>query len=242
MSRFHDAIERARTDSGETRSSGGDTTVRAPRQKVRVPGPVHPAYERIVQGLLTKSNRHSPALLVASAISGEGTSTVARNLAAALSQAARTVLVDANLRSPTQHDAFGVARNGGLSDVVAGTLKLDSALRNGDASGFAVLASGSPARSPSQLLSQPTFRRLLDELRAQYRFVILDGPPITVYPDAGSLAALADGVVMVMRAEHTRWEVAEEAKRAIEQSGTPILGAVLNRRKYHIPQRVYERL
>ena len=242
MSRFHDAIERARAEPDEARSSDGRARVPPTRQKVRVPGPVHPAYERIVQRLMGQSKRQAPILLVASAIAGEGTSTVARNLSAALSQAARTVLVDANLRSPTQHTAFGVGRKDGLSDVVAGSLKLDSALRNGDASGFAFLASGRPARSPSQLLGQPELRKILNELRAQYHFVILDGPPITVYPDAGSLATLADGVVLVMQAEHTRWEVAEEAQRTIEQSGTPILGAVLNRRQYHIPQRVYERL
>jgi Mrp family chromosome partitioning ATPase len=79
-------------------------------------------------------------------------------------------------------------------------------------------------------------------LQAEFDWVILDGPPVTQYPDAASLVAAAGGAVLVLRAEHTRWEVADEARRVLENSGVDILGAVLNRRKYHIPGFIYRKL
>ena len=69
--------------------------------------------------------------------------------------------------------------------------------------------------------------------------MIVDGPPITVYSDAAILAPLVDGVVLVVEAEKTRWEVVSQAKRTLEESGGRILGAVLNRQRYHIPPALY---
>jgi Mrp family chromosome partitioning ATPase len=79
-------------------------------------------------------------------------------------------------------------------------------------------------------------------LQAEFDWVILDGPPVTAYPDAASIAAACGGAILVFEAERTRWEVAEEAKRVMENAGVDVLGAVLNRRKYHIPGFIYRRL
>jgi capsular exopolysaccharide synthesis family protein len=174
----------------------------------------------------------------------EGTSTIASNLAMALGQSSttRVILVDANLRNPSQHSAFRLTRNGGLSDVVAGTLQLDAAVQNGFGPGLSVLTSGRPTRSPSQLLTLDGFKLIVNELRSKFQFIIMDAPSLTTYPDGSTLAALSDGIVLVVKAESTRWEVVDEAKRMLEESNAPIIGAVLNRRRFHIPERVYEHL
>jgi capsular exopolysaccharide synthesis family protein len=176
-----------------------------------------------------------------SAAHGEGTSTVARELAVLLTRDnnAHAILVDANLRTPSQHKAFGVDRGSGLTEVLTRGLALDEAVRNGNSSRVPLLTSGRPATHPAGVLSAPELRTVLEGLRAKYDWVIVDGPPATVYSDAGILAPLVDGVVLVVEAEKTRWQVAEQAKRILEESGARLLGAVLSRRQFHIPNALY---
>ena len=82
----------------------------------------------------------------------------------------------------------------------------------------------------------------VEALRANYDWVVVDGAPVTVYSDAGILAGWVDGVVLVVEAERTRAEVVTQAKRALEEAGAHIFGAVLNRQRYHIPPALYGRL
>jgi capsular exopolysaccharide synthesis family protein len=244
VSRYHEVLEKAWTERTPLQN---DVTIPPTRkkEKVHTSVTVHPVFDNIVQRLLGRiGNKGSQIILVVGSVPEEGTSTMAVNLAKALGQTSMTkvVLVDANLRNPIQHGVFRLTRNGGLTDVVAGALTLDAAVQNGHGPGLSVLTSGRPTRSPSQLLTLESFKRVLSDLKSQFHFVILDAPPATAYPDAGTLAALSDGIVLVIRAERTRWEVVEEAKKILDESNVPILGAVLNRRKFHIPAGVYERL
>jgi capsular exopolysaccharide synthesis family protein len=205
----------------------------------------HPAYERIIQRLLShRRAKRENVILVVSAVAGEGASTVSRSLASAIgiNQSERAVLVDANLRTPRQHEALGVARSEGLSDVVTGAASLTGAVKTGFDSNVSLLTCGSPNDSPPHVLSSSAFHSLVAALQAEFDWVIVDGPPVTAYPDAASIASACGGAVLVLRAERTRWEVAEEAKRVLENSGAEVLGAVLNRRKYHIPWFIYKRL
>lgn len=203
------------------------------------------AYEGLAGRLLSYRDHTSEnVILVVSAVSGDGTSTVARNCATALGkgQSERVVLVDANLRAPSQHTALDIARSDGLTDVLAGDVALRSAVISNPRSGFSLLASGRPAKRPQHLFTQPTFRDVMSTLQAEFDWVILDAPPITVFPDTACLAGAAGGAVLVLRAESTRWEVAEEAKNVLQRSGLEIVCAVLNRRRYHIPESIYHRL
>ena len=178
--------------------------------------------------------------LVVSSIPGEGTSTVARNLARIVSASEQTLLVDANLRAPTQHADFGVDRRIGLTEVLAQPDELDRALHRFGS--LSLLASGGSANKAVDVPGLHGLRRLLEELRSRFDRIIVDGPPVTVYSEAASLASLSDGVVLVVQAERTRWHVAEEAKRTILASGARLTGAVLNRRRCHIPESIYRLL
>jgi capsular exopolysaccharide synthesis family protein len=215
------------------------------RSGARLSPAIEPAYERIIQKLLAyRRSARQNVILVVGAVPKEGVSTVARNISIALGkdENERVLLVDANLRNPVQHTALHTPRTDGLSDVLSNQVALQSAVHSGVAQGLSLLPGGRLPDSPPQLLTQPAFHGVMSALQSQFDWVILDGPPVTAYPDAATLAGTAGGVLLVLRAERTRWEVADEAKRTLEQTGADLLGAILNRRKYHIPGFLYRRL
>jgi Mrp family chromosome partitioning ATPase len=80
------------------------------------------------------------------------------------------------------------------------------------------------------------------ELRQEFRYVLMDSPPVNVYSDAVPLGQAADGVILVISANSTRREEACKAKVCLESAGAPLLGVVLNNRTYPIPQVIYNRL
>ena len=240
MSRIYDALQRGASLEATRRGFVSTGTNGGPPVD-----PIEEGYQRIAQGIEGQAGwQGKGVVLVASAVHGEGASTVAREIAGLLCRngAARAVLVDANLRNPSQHLAFRLERTGGLSELASQGLTPEAAVRQGPGYGLPIVTAGRPAGSPTSILGLPPLKAAIDQLRARFNWVILDGPPITVYSDAAILAPLADGVVLVVEAERTRWEVVTQAKRAIEESGGRILGAVLNRQRYHIPPALYGRL
>jgi protein-tyrosine kinase len=240
MSRIYDALQRGATLEAThrgpvTRETNGGPPV----------DPVAEGYERIAQGIQSQPGwERKGAVLVASAVHGEGASTVAREIAGLLCRdgSAQAVLVDANLRTPSQHLAFRLERTGGLAELAMRGMAPEAAVRPGQGSSLSVVTAGRPAGSPSTILGLPALKAAIEQFRARFDWVILDGPPVTVYSDVAILAPLVDGIVLVVQAERTRWEVVSQAKRTIEESGGRILGAVLNRQRYHIPPALYGRL
>ena len=207
--------------------------------------PIEAAYERIIQRLFAyRRTPRESVILVTSAVSGEGTSTVARNIALALAQhrAERVLLIDANLRSPSQHTVFGLENPNGLGDVLLGPKVLTSVIQDDVAPGLSLLAAGQALESPAQLLTVASLHSVIMALLSLYDWLIIDSPPATAYPDVSTIGAAAGGALLVVEAEATRLEVIEEAKRVLDASGVDLLGAVLNRRRYHIPRFIYNRL
>jgi protein-tyrosine kinase len=207
--------------------------------------PIAAAYERIIQRLFSyRSASGESAILVCSAVPGEGASTVARSTATALAQHRneRVLLIDANLRTPSQHQVFGLDVSEGLGDILLGTTTVASAVQEEVVPGLSLLTSGCAMESPAQLLTVSSFQSAILAVLSLYDWVIIDGPPVTSYPDVASIAAAVSGAILVIEAESTRQEVVEEAKRVLDVSGVDLLGAVLNRRRYHIPGFIYRRL
>lgn len=239
MSRIYEAMKRG-------------ASLEAARRSPITAGPKGPplvdrvaeGYQRVLHAIQSRqaaTAMKGSVILFVSSAHGEGTSTVARELAILLVRDSNThaVLVDANLRTPSQHTAFGLERAGGLSEMVLRGLAPEEVVRNGGSAPVPLVTCGRPASHPAEILSAAGLRIALQALRARYDWVIVDGPPATVYSDAGMLAPLVDGVVLIVEAEKTRWEVAEQAKRTLDESGAQVLGAVLSRRQFHIPERLY---
>ena len=101
--------------------------------------------------------------------------------------------------------------------------------------GFWLLPVGRSSSSPAALFERTTLKTVVAELRERFDYVVIDGPPITEYPDSAQLAAAAGSAILVVRAERTLEEVAARAVRTFESSGAQMLGAVLNRQRSYLP-------
>jgi polysaccharide biosynthesis transport protein len=169
-------------------------------------------------------------LLVTSIHPGEGKSTTALNLAAAIAQTgARAVLVDCDLRRPTLHANLGLPRTPGLRDVLTRKVPLADVVRPGPiASLFAVTAGATPD-NPSELIGCEEMRLLLSALAKTYDWVIVDAPPIGGMADALIIGGLTDAIVLVAEGDRTTKAVAADGVAQLHSVGGRLLGAILNR-------------
>lgn len=169
-------------------------------------------------------------LVVTSAMPGEGKSTVAANLASAVAASGENVvIIDCDLRRPTQSKIFGLPSGAGLTDVLSGQAQLMDVLQTpGETPHLRVIGPGRIPPNPSELLGSKTMRELIASL-SSVALVILDAPPLLPVTDAAVLAKSADGVVVVARAKRTTYDQFGRAVRSLNRAGGRILGVVLNR-------------
>jgi capsular exopolysaccharide synthesis family protein len=174
-------------------------------------------------------NRLSGLLLLVSATPREGTTTVACNLAVALAQAGRQViLADANLRRPHVASRFGLSNQVGLTNLlVDSTMPVDAASLETSIPGLKVLPAGQPAPNAGELLASAQMWERLGEIARLADVVLIDGPAILEIADATILAALARRAVFVVAAGQVRAGQVERAKAMIEQVGTTLSGIVM---------------
>ena len=168
-------------------------------------------------------------LSVTSPAAGDGKSTLALNLAISLAQSGkRTILVEADLRRPKVHKLTGVSNAVGLVDVLRGDSELSDAVQATSLPEFYVLPCGKRPKDPAELLARPQFEQLLQVMREQYDYVIVDTPPVLAVTDPCGVAARVDGVIVCMRlSRHTR----DLGRRTIEQLrdvGATLVGIVVN--------------
>ncbi len=172
-------------------------------------------------------------LLITSGSPGEGKSTTAAHLAAAIASAGESVIiVDTDLRRPTQHLFFGVPNSFGLTGVLLSEVDSPEAgLIETGVKGLRVLPSGPLPPNPSELLTSANMRGLVEKLGAMADYVIFDSPPLFAVTDASILASETDGTILVLDVGHTRSEALRRASKALEQAGARRLGVVLNKAK-----------
>ena len=169
-------------------------------------------------------------VMVASAVAGEGKTLTASNLAMTLSESYRrdVLLIDADLRRPSLHMVFQVAGAPGLSDglITADDPKLPL---HRVSERLAILPAGRPTSDPIGALTSERMRRLIDEAREVFDWVVIDTPPVGLLTDAALLSSMADGVVLVVKAESTPHDMVVRAVNAIGRER--VIGTVLNRAK-----------
>jgi capsular exopolysaccharide synthesis family protein len=179
--------------------------------------------------LLSGADEPPRVTLVTSAGAGEGKTMASLNLALALAQAgARVILVDADLRHPRAHTALGAANDAGLSSVLLGRTALPNAVQTIEEPPLALLPAGPVPSNPSELLGSARMGMLLTHLRDAYDFVIVDTPPVLAVTDAVLLARDADGVILVVKGEHTPRALVRRARDRLTLAGTRVLGVVVN--------------
>ena len=167
-------------------------------------------------------------VMVASAVAGEGKTLTASNLALTFSESyrKRVLLIDGDLRRPTLHSVFRLDTASGLADGLMSTTDTKMLVRQ-VSTRLAVLPAGRPSADPMAGLTSERMKRLLDEARQSFDWVILDTPPVMLLPDAHLMASMVDGAVLVVRAASTPHELVRRATEAVGRSR--ILGVVLNR-------------
>jgi non-specific protein-tyrosine kinase len=164
---------------------------------------------------------------VTSAAEGEGKSTTVANLALALAQSGRRVIVvDADLRRPGQHTLFGVQREEGLANVLLGD-HTSLPLQDTPSSGLRILASGPAPANPLEVLASRRFDQVLALARAQADFVLVDTPPAGGLADAAVLAPRLEGILLVVSAGRTKRDLARRAREQLERVNANLLGVVL---------------
>jgi protein-tyrosine kinase len=168
-------------------------------------------------------------LTVVSPGAGEGRSYITANLAAAFAQLGeRTLLIDADLRSPRQHQIFGIANRVGLSAVLSGRADGTAVVPLPELGRLSVLPSGAIPPNPQELLSRRVLGILLHELRANYDVIFIDTPPALAYADAQCVAFRAGSAIVINRKDHTRLSDTNSVVKEMSEAGTHVIGAVLN--------------
>lgn len=168
-------------------------------------------------------------ILVASSVPQEGKSTTSTNLAITLAQSgARTLLIDCDLRRPTQNSVFGLPREPGLVNCLIGAKRLEEAIHPSGVPNLDILTSGTIPPNPSELIGSRRMREMLAELEEHYDMIIIDSPPVGAVTDAVILSTLADTTILVVRAHKTKMEFLEKAREGLERVNMPLLGVVLN--------------
>jgi len=173
---------------------------------------------------------HPPrSIVITSSVSGEGKTTAATNLAVALAQAGRRVLlVDGDLRRPRVAALLGLEGSIGLTTVLVGRTKLEESVQKHEPSGVFVLASGPTPPNPSEILQAKATHDLLGKLRETYDMVIIDAPPLLPVADAAILATATDGAIIVTRHGKTTRDQLEGAATRLKTVGARTFGVVLN--------------
>lgn len=169
-------------------------------------------------------------LLVTSASPGDGKTTVSTNLAVALSQGGRrVVMVDGDLRRPSLHRRMNVANVGGLSALfVQPKPYINGNLQSTGMPGLAVLTGGAIPPNPAELLGSDKMRDILHAVQSEADLVIIDSPPVTSVTDAAVLAPSVDGILLVVRPGQTRLAACRDAIEQLKHAGANILGIVVN--------------
>src|SRR5262245_21483596 len=209
---------------------------------------VEEAYQRLGTNLLvapaTDAGAPPKLLGITASRHGEGTTTTAAIFASVLvrRRGGRVAVVETNFRSPGFDSVFGIPRNGGLAELIEGSkglaeVALPSAIPN-----LLAIGCGHSALAPATLFESPGIGPALDQLRAQFEFVIFDLPPANLYVDASILAPRLDAALIVIEADRTRVPEVERLRRSLDRVGVKLVGSILNRRRNYIPAFIEEML
>ena len=248
MGKTHQALQRAEKEHQEnfvtlrTRKDLPDT--QTPAFPVKTGAQYIDEYESLKTSLLSRYRPEELKTIVfTGAAYNTGTSTTAANFARSMARDAwRSVfLIDANLRHPCLHELFQVDHKNGLTDFM-GDENISIPQFKKLKSNFYLHTTGSLRSQSYGIFHSAKFDNFLQIIRQNFDHVIIDCPPAPAFPETRVIAGKTDGVVFVLDSGVTGQSAALRAKKDLEEVGAKLLGVVLNKRKYHIPEWLYRKL
>ncbi|MFG3692524.1 GumC family protein [Stutzerimonas stutzeri] len=177
--------------------------------------------------LLSEASQPRQVLVVTSTAPDEGKSAVSANLAFAMGQLHRVLLIDADLRRATLDKAFDFkSGTPGLVNLIGGNAKLEECIHS--VGNVDMIAAGAVPSNPLELLSSPRFAKLLEVVKGRYDRIIIDSPPSQAVSDAAVLSTLADAVIYVVKSDSTLIPHVQKGVSQLQNSNAPVIGVVLN--------------
>jgi capsular exopolysaccharide synthesis family protein len=192
--------------------------------------PAAEAYRTLRTNLMFYSVDHPlNAFVVTSPLQGEGKSTVLANLAVTLAQGGHeTLIVDCDLRRPTQHELWDLKNDRGLTSMLIENAALENPpMQPASVEQLSVLTSGPLPPNPADVVASHRMDDVIAALRKKVEYVLFDAPPVLAVTDAALLGLKVDGVLLVLRAGTSRRDRAARTKEELERVKVPIVGAVL---------------
>jgi len=179
--------------------------------------------------MFSSAEKPLTTILVTSASNEDGKSHAVANLAVTFAQAGnKTILVDADLRRPVQHEIWGMSNERGLTTMMLEDTAMSTPpLVETDIENLSILPSGALPPVPTDVLSNQRMNDVIGVLKARANYIIFDSPPILAASDAALLGNKIDGVLLIVQSGHTRRDNVEKAKLALEQINVNILGVAL---------------
>ncbi len=186
-------------------------------------------YRKFLKAMELRVTKDARVVVVSSTLSGEGKSVVVSHLAAVSAMSSRrTLIVDTDLRCPTQHKIFNLEAQPGLTDVIDGRVTLAQAVQQTSSKHLWLLSCGELRARPEQLSDSVRMRALLAEAAANYDLVIIDTPPVTSCVDAIALSQNSDGMLLVTRPNYTQKDTLQRAVSDLIENKVHILGVTVN--------------
>ncbi|MDH5259046.1 MAG: polysaccharide biosynthesis tyrosine autokinase, partial [Gammaproteobacteria bacterium] len=179
--------------------------------------------------LLSGLDNPHKVTLVTSSVPGEGKTTTAVSLAVALGQLGRVLLIDGDMRLPSVSGVFGIPpKSPGLSNLVAGTDKLEDCIHTFTDSGIDVLPCGTIPPNPLELLSSEHFTNMIDQLCERYDRIVIDSAPVSAASDSLVISTVTNSVVYVVKAGSTSVQIAKVSMQRLVDVKAPVVGVILN--------------
>lgn len=179
-------------------------------------------------------------IMVTSSVPAEGKTSTSINLALALAQTKRTLLIDADMRRPQVGIRLGLAANAkGLSNLVTGTASLKECVHQIEGSPLLVMPSGDVPPNPLDLLVSQRFKEVIRHLQPQLDFILIDTPPVELVSDAMAVGPMATSTIYVVRATETPVPVIRKGLSRLQRSGANIMGVIVNGLNFEDAQRYY---
>ena len=176
----------------------------------------------------SSADRNKKVILITSSEAGEGKSTISANLALSLSQDnKKVILIDGDLRKPSVHRQFRISAKEGLSEVLIGEKELEKTKVKID-DNLDIIPSGHIPPNPAELLASDKMEEILNTLREEYDYIIIDTNPLGIVADSQILSSKVDGVVLVAKYGSSKKENLITCKKLIDQVGGKVIGVVIN--------------